>query len=431
MSSFSLSWTLRSWSAGALLVALGAPPLRSQEAPRTDAVAALSSKIEEMEAEIKTLKSQLATVQATQAAAAATASAPEADESYPKLNFHGFGDINYTYSSQSQSFPNEFWLGELDLYVTAQLSPNISILSENVLSADSTFDTWNLEAERLIFDYKFNPYFNVAAGRFHTEIGYYNTQFHHGTWLQMDTHRPWFLNFEDDGGILPVHMVGLSIDGEIPSGGANLHYFAQVGNGRSYNGPTSPVEPTQADHVDNGRKAVNLEIISKPSGLPGVQFGLGVYHQVVSPQAVTPGQGADGFDVVPVPNALPSVRELIGNAFFVYSANGWNFLNEAFVISHTPSGGSAYNTVAGYTELSKQFGAWTPYARFTYVNSPSGDPVYHLIQTTGLRYGPTLGIRYDFTDFACFKIQYDHNDESNELEAAPTDALSLQIGFTF
>ena len=81
--------------------------------------------------------------------------------------------------------------------------------------------------------------------------------------------------------------------------------------------------------------------------------------------------------------------------------------------------------------MSKHLGPWTPYARFTYVNSPASDPVYNLIQTTGLRYGPTLGLRYDFTDFACLKVQYDHNAEYDEQEAAPADEVTFQVGFTF
>jgi hypothetical protein len=418
---------------GAALLVTFSHPAESQTADTSDpaSIAALSKKIADMEAQIQALKSQLTTVQNESSAAAASASASD-ESTFPKINFHGFGDVNYTYSSQAAANPNEFWLGELDFYITAQLSPNITVLSENVLSADGTFNNWSLEAERLIFDYKFNKYFNVGVGRFHTQLGYYNTQFHHGTWLEMDTHRPWFLEFEDSGGILPVHMVGASIDGDIPSGDLNAHYFVQVGNGRSYDASNSPENPTQAERVDNGRKAVNVAFVAKPKWAPGVEFGAGAYHQVVSPQATVLGLGGpEGFDVIPTPETLPSVRELIGNVYFVYSANGWNFLNEAFEVSHTPTGERSFNTFAGYSEVSKALGQWTPYFRFTYVNSPAGDPVYNLIQTTGLRYGPTLGLRFDFSDFACFKVQYDHNYQSNEQELAPDDTVTFQVGFTF
>ena len=69
--------------------------------------------------------------------------------------------------------------------------------------------------------------------------------------------------------------------------------------------------------------------------------------------------------------------------------------------------------------------------RFTYVNSPASDPVYNLIQTTGLRYGPTVGVRYDFNDFACVKVEYQHNEEYQEQEFVPTDSIAFQLGFTF
>ena len=40
--------------------------------------------------------------------------------------------------------------------------------------------------------------------------------------------------FEDSGGILPVHMVGVSLTGAVPNTDKlGLHWVAEVGNGRS------------------------------------------------------------------------------------------------------------------------------------------------------------------------------------------------------
>jgi len=44
---------------------------------------------------------------------------------------------------------------------------------------------------------------------------------------------PLSLSIEDRGGILPVHTVGASASGLIPSGHLGLHYVAEVGNGRA------------------------------------------------------------------------------------------------------------------------------------------------------------------------------------------------------
>jgi hypothetical protein len=55
-----------------------------------------------------------------------------------------------------------------------------------------------------------HPATNVVVGRFHSAIGYSNTAYHHGTWLQTTTGRPLLFQFEDQGGILPIHNVRLT-----------------------------------------------------------------------------------------------------------------------------------------------------------------------------------------------------------------------------
>lgn len=69
-----------------------------------------------------------------------------------------------------------------------------------------------------------HPAINVGVGRFHSAIRYYNTAYHHGTWLQTTTGRPLLFQFEEQGGILPIHNVGLKAPGGIPSGAHGLHY---------------------------------------------------------------------------------------------------------------------------------------------------------------------------------------------------------------
>ncbi len=43
---------------------------------------------------------------------------------------------------------------------------------------------FNVEVERSIIRYEQNDFFKVSFGRYHTPINYWNTQFHHGSWLQ-------------------------------------------------------------------------------------------------------------------------------------------------------------------------------------------------------------------------------------------------------
>ena len=65
-----------------------------------------------------------------------------------------------------------------------------------------------------------------------TPLGYWNEAYHHGALLEPTVDRPEALKFEDDGGILPVHFVGLEFSGKAPLAGGDLGYEACVANGR-------------------------------------------------------------------------------------------------------------------------------------------------------------------------------------------------------
>jgi hypothetical protein len=47
----------------------------------------------------------------------------------------------------------------------------------------------------------------------HTPLGYWNQYYHHGAWFQATATRPEMYLFEDDGGILPVHEIGIEASG--------------------------------------------------------------------------------------------------------------------------------------------------------------------------------------------------------------------------
>ena len=68
---------------------------------------------------------------------------------------------------------------------------------------------------------------------------------------------------------------------------------------------------------------------------------------------------------------------------------------------------------------------WRPYFRYQYVNSPAGDPVNLY---TGRYMGPSVGLRYDFADYAAFKLQYNRLEQR---AVAASNGLDAQIAFTF
>ena len=149
----------------------------------------------------------------------------------PMLRIRGFSDFNYRVSNQSGE-TNSFTLGAFDLFISSQISEKFSMLSEvNFEFGDD--NEMALDLERMLLTYAANDHFKLSFGRYHTGIGYYNTAFHHGTWFQTATGRPFLFLFEDEGGVLPVHNVGLNLTGSIPSGKLGLNYVAEIGNGRA------------------------------------------------------------------------------------------------------------------------------------------------------------------------------------------------------
>jgi len=341
------------------------------------------------------------------------------DLSKTLLRVRGFGDVTLhgdSYHPAGQPGDHTaFTLGQLNLFVTSDISDKFKFLSEIVFEAgpDNIYgqtrgvaNTFGVDVERYLLTYSYNDYFSLSAGRYHTAIGYYNTAYHHSTWLQTTTGRPLLFAFEDQGGILPIHNIGVEAYGRIPSGALGLHYVAEIGNGRESRAPILD-EPVQNIVDDKNHKAFNLALFARPAKVPGLQTGFSVYHDLL------------------VPAGQPAVGETILAAHAVYSKTNFEWLNEALVLRHTPQGGHTFETPGFYSQISERFGAYRPYFRYQYINASSQDPIF---PDVGLRAGPSAGIRYDASESVALKLQYDYTALRDQ---HATQGLSAQVGFTF
>jgi hypothetical protein len=368
-------------------------------------------------------------IEAPATMSAAAAPAPQDDGGHtmgviggPKLNIRGFLDFDLGLGSVANAliYPltipptpvhNTFQFGEFDLFISSRLSNSISFLSEVVLGADAS-NFWGLDVERAQLSYKPSQYLQLSAGRMHTAMGYYNTAFHHGTWFQTATGRPYMYYFEDSGGILPVHIVGVEAAGLIPKTGKwNAHYVAEVGNGMSslFIGQPIVAQPVQNFLSDKNHKAFNIAGYIRPEWLSGLQIGVNYYNDER------------------VPPSIPHVHNAIPGAYLVYITPSFEFMNE-FELQRDRSVGSSitYNTPLGYTQISHKLGKYyRPYFRWQEVNVPANDPLY---PTVGRYEGPSVGLRMDFTDFAALKVQYNRIYTRDLL---PANGVDNQLSFTF
>ena len=337
------------------------------------------------------------------------------DVSRTLLRIRGFGDISLhgdTHPGDTTSFS----LGQLDLFVTSDVSDKFKFLSEIVFEAgpsniygtnNSPANSFDVDVERYLLQYAHNDYFNISAGRGHTAIGYYNTAYHHSSWLQTTTGRPFLFAFEDEGGILPIHTVGVSASGQVPSGSLGLHYVAEIGNGRASRTPLTE-EPVQNEIDDQNHKAFNLAVFARPEGVPGLQTGFSFYRDLLAPQN------------------QPRITESILAAHAVLVRPKYEWLNEALLDRHVVNGTSnVFNTPAFYSQVSKQFGSYRPYLRYQYVNVSNREPVF---SDVALRHGPSAGLRFDASESVALKFQYDYTFLRDQ---PGMSQLALQLGFTF
>jgi hypothetical protein len=320
----------------------------------------------------------------------------------PHLQIQGFADVDLRASNERGSHTS-FALGQLDLFITSRLSEKFDVLSELIVEANAR-NEFTFEIHRLLLQYAPNDFLRLGIGRYHTAVGFYNTAYHHGSWFQTAADRPFIFAFEGKGGILPLHNVGLQATGRVPHAPWGMRYVAEVGNGRASRTPRDA--PVQTSSDENNRKAFNLGLFVRPNSARGLQAGFSVYRDRLTP-----------LDAA-------RINQTISAGYVVYQNPRYESLNE-FVLVRLVSGRRVFNTPAFYTQFARQFGNARPFFRYQYINVPRDNPVFGDV---GRRNGPAFGLRYDLTDFAAFKAQFERTSRRTEKHL---DELRLQLAFTF
>ena len=325
---------------------------------------------------------------------------------FPSLQIRGFGDVDYSATDQ-KGITSGFNLGQLDLHLASALSPKVTYFGEVTFNAQPT--GYTVEVERNIIRYDYNDYFKLSFGRYHTPIGYWNTAFHHGAWLQTTINRPEMVKV--GGTFIPVHFVGFLAEGNLPSGGAGLSYSVGVGNGRG----SIISRPGDAGDNNNNRAWV-ANIYSRPAKLYGLQLGVSVYR-----------------DKITLPIVLPNgnnFREWISAAHVVWTKETPEFLAEFANVNHRNiltnfvTNSQAYYVQIGY-RLPWFEKILKPYYRFEHTHTPMSEEVFanqDLVESI-------VGLRYDISNYAAFKSEYRN---TKRLPGDPRiNGLFLQTAFTF
>jgi hypothetical protein len=305
------------------------------------------------------------------------------------LPIHGFMDVGFASNSKGTSAnPMGFYVGALSFYlaphfgdkVKALVEPNFEVTRDGAISTD---------LERLQIGYTFSDNATAWAGRFHTPYGYWNTAFHHGAQIQTSVLRPRFLDFEDKGGILPAHMIGLWGEGKFKVGDSKLTYDVFAGNGPKI--VKSILDINQAG--DNNHQAmVGFNLGYEFSGsLDGLRLAVHSLRGDVDDDAV--------------PSNKTQLNIVGGSA--VYLSDTWEVMSEYYRFNDKDkSGGTGtHKSWADYLQIGKSFNNLTPYVRVERTVLDQLDN-YFSMQDSGQSYArQALGLRYNLNPKAALKFE--------------------------
>jgi hypothetical protein len=307
------------------------------------------------------------------------------DGSEPEFNLMGFGDISYI--SKEGSDTDGFAIGQAVAHLSASLGHSFGVFGEFSMTARNS--EYSAEVERFIVKYEFSDLLKFSAGRYHTPIGYWNSAFHHGAWLQTTTSRPEMVKFGSR--IVPIHFVGALLEGHLPRNALGLSYMAGIGNGRH----ADIARAGDAGDI-NGDSAWMFQINTSPSKYYGLKAGVGYYQDVVSPT----GQ--------------PDVDEQTVSAYIAWAKEAPEVIIEYLYSTHDLASDSAIsgNVEAWYAQFAWRLPGkrkeWKPYVRYERNRIDDSDP---LLGGQGLDYdGGIFGVRWDFNPFAALKGEY-RNEE--------------------
>lgn len=242
------------------------------------------------------------------------------------------------------------------------------------------------------------------AGRLHTPLGHWNTRYHHGTYLQTTISRPGVLEFEDRGGVLPLHLAGAMLQGRRSVGSADLTYEMAIGAGPEMTDgglePFDVLKPSQHDHGFS--YAVNLAL--KPLDARASQVGT-------------------FFGRFELPSKIAALRDadlLVAGTWGLWQHQSLQILAAGFYVhDQVREAGARHSAsfVSGYLQAQWQLDTtWSLYGRIEESGGASGDPYLALFPhfTQQVYLG---GVRLNLSSRHSLRIEFaDRNRLANDFK---------------
>jgi hypothetical protein len=191
-----------------------------------------------------------------------------------------------TFSESDLSAKDSFTRAALDMLYSFS-GDRFRFLGEFMWSSDEA------EFERLQAGLRVGGETFLWAGRFHAPAKFWNSEYHHGQFLQTSITRPALEEWEDDGGSQPAHVTGLLLESEHQRDDESaLAYAVSVGFAPVFEDGGLAAHEILETASDHGL-SLNLRVGYRPQSLSSTQFGiLAAWNEInVQPGSIpAPGQ---------------------------------------------------------------------------------------------------------------------------------------------
>ena len=320
---------------------------------------------------------------------------------------HGFADVGAGSHNPVTAGLKGADVGSVDFYLAPQLGAKSRALVELNFEV-SEEGSVGVDLERAQLGYQFGNAGTAWVGRFHTPYGYYNTAFHHGQQIATSLRRPRFLAFEDQGGIMPAHTVGMWFTGTRRTGEGRVGYDFYVGNAQSILDGT--IDMRNAGN-SSGQLSVGGRLYYQLGGsLDGLQFGVSALSARITDEQV----------------AANLTRLNVLGAHVAFDSDHWENMLEYYHFSNESiaGDGAKHSSNAGFVQLARRAGDWTPYVRYERTQLDQADGYFAGQASGGSYHREALGLRFDIDLKSSLKLELADTHFTDRTQFSYSDVLT-------
>lgn len=223
------------------------------------------------------------------------------------------------------------------------------------------------DIERLKLGWRANNNTTIWIGQYHNPVGYWNRTFHHGSVEETASHRPGIAEYEENGGVIPMHLVGLMVEYTAPFDGGKFEYSFAVGEGPSL---------TADDKLD----AVNITGMGQAEHDTSATFGIAVSHggTALADTGTTTGLFISR-SVIPAESVLlKEIQQDVFGGYFHVNWSDWDLIWAYYSVTNAllgTTGSDRHSFGGGYAQIEYDIDKlWIAYLRIEDIQGAEEDP---------------------------------------------------------